>query len=126
MPGKFGGQSVFILVDGYNLASSKVKGLRYKHEAIQEASHGVGDSYEETTAVGVSKVELAQDGAFFDTDLNRIHTAMNSSPPTNPQATVRIVCIGFSGQTAGERFIGFQGDYIEAYEVLGQRGALTK
>src|SRR5262245_47021256 len=104
MAGKYGGQSVLFLVDGYNLIANKLKGLRYKHEAIQERTEGLGDSYEESTPVGLSKIELAQEGAFFDTALNRIHTAMKAAPPTSPQASVRIVCLGFAGQIVGNFF----------------------
>ena len=124
--GKYGGQSVFFLVDGYNLIANKLKALRYKQESILERTDGFGDSWEEHTPTGLSKIELAQEGAFFDTDTNRIHTAMSASVPTSPQAAVRIICLGFAGATVGEMFVGLQGAFSMAYDVLAQLGALTK
>ena len=123
--GKYGSQSISFLVDGYSLIANKLKGLRYKQIAKQERSDGLGDSWEETTPTGMSSAELAQDGAFFDTAGARIHAAMSAAVPTSPQATQRVVCLGFAGQTLGESFVGAQG-YSEAYEVLAQLGLLTK
>lgn len=123
--GKYGSASIFFLVDGYNLISNKLKGLRFKHTEKNERTDGLGDSAEEHTPVGVSMIELAQEGAFFDTALNRIHTAMKDAPPTSPQATARIACLGFAGNTLAEPFVGCQG-YTESYEPVAQLGALTK
>jgi len=126
MAGKFGSASVLFLVDGYNLIANKLKALRWKQEALQEQTHGLGDSWEETTPTGLSRAELEQQGAFFDTTQNRIHTAMRSSVPSDPQASVRIACLGFAGQTVAESFFGYQGVFSVAYEILAMRGELTK
>ena len=125
-PGKFGSASIWFLVDGYNLIANKLKGLRYKHEALQERSDGLGDTWEETSPTGMSRAELAQEGAFFDTTTNRIHTAMSSQAPLSPSATARVVCLGFAGHRHGHPFVGFEGAFSTVYEVLAQNAQLTK
>lgn len=125
-PGKFGSAAVLFLVDGYNLLSNKVKTLRAKDEALTERSDGLGDASEEHTPTGVSKVELEQQGAFFDTTTAYIHAAMAASVPTSPQQAVRVICFGFSGQTIGEPFVGLEGAFSVSYEVLASNGELTK
>jgi hypothetical protein len=126
--GKFGSASVLFLVDGYNLLANKLKGLRYKEEAVQETSHGLGDGAEESTPTGLTKIELAQEGAFFDTTRARVHQMLSRSNgvPTSPQATQRVVCLGFAGQVVGNPFAGLTGAFTSAYEVLAQLGQLTK
>src|SRR3990167_1609060 len=114
-PGKFGSASVFFLVDGYNLIANKLKGLRYKHTAHQERSDGLGDTWEETSPTGMSAVELAQDGAFFDTTTNRIHDAMQDKVPTSPQATTRVICLGMAGQEIGRPVVGVEGGSRTAF-----------
>ena len=126
MAGKFGSASAWLLVDGYDLLAAKIKSLRYTTEALQERSDGLGDNWEEHTPTGLSKVSLAQEGAFFDTATNSSHDALSASVPTTPQATVRVVSFGFAGQTAGEPFVGCLGAFTVEYDVLGQVGELTK
>lgn len=125
-PGKFGSSAVWLLVDGYNLISNKLKSLRAKDEALTERSDGLGDASDEHTPTGVSRVELEQQGAFFDTNTNYIHAAMAGSVPTSPQATSRVVCFGVAGQTVGEPFSGLEGTFSVGYEVLASNGELTK
>lgn len=126
MAGKYGSQSVLFLVDGYNLVTSKLKALRYKHEAMQERTDGLGDAWEESTPIGLSKVELAQDGAFFDTTLNRIHTAMVGLSSQTPASVARVVCAAFAGNTLGNPMTGFEGAFTTQYDVLAEIGKLTK
>lgn len=126
-PGKFGGQSSWLLVDGYNLISGmKIKGLRCKVSQRQEETTGLGDSNPEHTPTGMGSVELAQDGGFFDTNTNASHAALSGSVPTSPQATQRVLCFGFAGHTIGEPFVGVQGAYTQSYNVLADLGNLTK
>jgi hypothetical protein len=124
--GKYGSASVGFLVDGFNLLVNGVQGLRYKLSALTEPTHGLGSSYEEHTPTGMSKVELAQDGAFWDTGTASIHAAMAAKVPTSPQATPRVICLGFAGQTIGEPAVGLQGAFSTSYDVLGQNEKLTK
>ena len=126
--GKYAGASVSFLVDGYNVIANKLKGLRYKDEALQEATHGLGDDAEETTPTGLSKLELAQEGGYFDTTANRVHEMMvrSNAVPTSPQAVPRVAVLGFAGQVTGNAFMGMQGVFTTTYEVLAQLGQLTK
>jgi len=126
MPGKYGGQSALFLVDGYNLLAAKLKSLTFKREALQERSDGLGDSAEAHTPTGMTKITLSQDGGFWDTAIGSIHQAMVNSVPTTPQASVRIVCLGFAGQVLGNLFYGLQGAFSNVYDVLGTVGSLTK
>lgn len=124
---KYGSSSVSFFVDGYNLITTKLKALRYKVSSAMESSHGLGDSWEESTPVGLGKVELAQEGAFFDTTATTGgHVALSGSVPSTPQATQRIACAAFAGQTLGLGFVGVQGAYTQSYDVLSSVGALTK
>lgn len=122
---KFGSASAWFLVDGYRLTASKVKSLLYRNSAANEDSTGIGDTVVEKTPTGMSDVVFEQNGGFFDTSANGAHAAL-SAPETSPQGTPRIVCLGFAGQSIGAPFIGLQGMFQMAYEVLAQVGQLTK
>lgn len=123
---KYGPASILFLVDGYNMLANKVQTLTHKVVALITKSDGLGDTWEEHSPIGVSMAELAQEGAFFDTTALRSHAAFSASVPSSPQASVRIACCGFSGNTAGEAFFGFEGDFTEEYEVVASRGDLQK
>jgi hypothetical protein len=112
-------------VDGYNMLANKIQTLRHKVTALLTKSDGLGDEWEEHSPIGVSMAEVAQEGAFFDTATLRSHAALKDLPGS-PQATVRIVCLGFAGQTKGSPFEGFEGVYNEDYEVVAARGELQK
>jgi len=127
MAGKFGSASVWFLVDGYNVLSAKVKDLAVKVASKMEETTGLGDLWAEHAPVGRSSVTLTQGGAFFDTTAGTgIHVAMSGSVPASPQATERIICLGYAGNTIGATFVGLQGAFSGGYEVLGQNEALTK
>jgi len=127
MAGRYGSQSVWLLVSGYNLIANSLQGLRHKIESINEATHGVGVSWEESTPVGMARVEVAQEGAYFDTQTGYIHDMMAGYPGAlTPQSTARVCCLGFSGMTLGEKFFGSVGDINQDYEVLGKTGALQR
>ena len=126
MAGKYGSAKVWFLVDGYNLITAKLKGLRAKVEALQEPTHGLGDLSEAHGPTGLSRAEVAQDGGFFDTSTNGAHAALAGGLPTSAQATARVVCLGFAGSVIGEGFLGFEGVFQVAYDVIAQLGNLTK
>jgi len=125
MAGKYGSASVFFLVDGYNLITTKLKGLSYKITALHEETTGLGDAVKNSEPTGLTEVELKQDQGFFDTTTNGGHAALKA-PVSDPQAAQRVICAGFAGHTSGEQFVGFQGSYQQEYEVLGEVGNLTK
>lgn len=119
---KYGSSSwSVLLVDGFNLLSAKLKGVTYKIEAKQEDSTGMGDAWEEHLPSGQKVATFSQDGAFFDSDTDGIHDAMEGQ-----QATARVLVCAPFGNTLGAKFIGARGLYGQAYEVLGQVGGLTK
>lgn len=123
--GKFGSASAFILVDGYDLLGSKIKDLRYKDEAMQEKSTGIGDSFESKLPTGIRVLSLTQVGAFFDTATNGAHTAL-VTVASSPQGSRRIITFGFGGTALGDPFTGAEGAYSQSYEVLSKVGDLTK
>jgi len=122
---KYGPASAIFLVDGYDMLANKIQTLRHKVTALQTKSDGLGDEWEEHSPIGVSMAEVVQEGAFFDTNTLRSHAALKDLP-SSPEATTRVVCVGFSGQTKGLAFEGFEGVYQQDYEVLATRGELQK
>jgi hypothetical protein len=124
--GKFGPGSGILLVDGYNVLSNKLTSLSEKASSEMTDTTGLGDTAYETAPVGKVTTEVVQEGAFFDTTANYSHAAFSGSVPTSPQATARIMCLGFAGQTTAYPFVGIEGAYSDAYEVLAELGSLQK
>ena len=126
---KFGSSSILLLVDGYDMSVNKLQGLNYKIQSITEPTHGIGDSWEENTPVGLSRAELTQEGAFFDSSTSGgfLHV-LNSTTigGQSPSSTGKVVCIGVAGNTTGKPFVGFKGELVQDYEVLGSVGKLTR
>ena len=125
MPGKFGSPSQFLLVDGYNLQGTGIKSVPYKIRALNEDTTGIGDAALARTPTGVVELTVSQAGAFFDTTTNGGHAALKDVA-TSVQATARVLSLGFAGNTVGETFVGAEGAYTQAYEVLGVVRQLTK
>ncbi len=123
---KYGSASALMLVDGYNLLSNKVQGLSYKITALTEPTHGMGDSWEETTPVGICRGEFKQEGAFFFSDDTYLFDAFSTTVAASPSETVRVVSMGLAGNTSGQQCVGFEGAYTNAFEVIGQTGKLTR
>ena len=124
--GKFGPASGQVKVDGYNMLSNKITGLREKASSQLVETTGIGDTFEEQAPTGLTTVEVVQEGAFFDTTANYSHAAFSGSVPTSPQATTRIMCSGFAGQTTGYPMVGYQGNYTQDYEVVATLGDLQR
>jgi len=124
--GKFGPASGILLVDGYNILSNKVTGLTEKATSELTDTTGLGDTAYETAPVGMTTMEVTQDGAFFDTTALYSHAAFSASVPTTPQTAARIMCVGFAGQTTGYPFTGCEGTYSDSYEVVAELGNLQK
>lgn len=122
MAGKFSAASVWgPLVDGYNLQPAKAKNLSVKITSLTEKSTGLGDSWEESAPVGVTRGELTVSGGFFDTQTNGAHTALVGVPTTS-----RVVCFGTSGSTLGESFYAAEAAFESSYDVQATLGELTK
>lgn len=124
--GKYGAQSAWLLVNGYNLIPSKLKNLAYKVMSKMEETTGLGDSWQEFTPVGLGSVSFTAKGGFFDTTATTGAHAALKDPQSSPQATAKTVCLGFAGNTAGEDFIGFQGALEVSYGVMASVGSLSK
>jgi hypothetical protein len=119
---KYGSGSFSILLsDGYNLLGAKVQNFSSKTESITEPSHGLGDTNQSNSPVGMKKATLNQDGAFFDDLANGMHAAMKASTGVS-----RILCYAVAGNVIGQPFTGCQGEYASTYEVLVQSEKLTK
>lgn len=126
---KYGSARAWLFVDGYDMSVNKLQGLSYKLTSITEPTHGIGDSWEEHTPVGLSRAELSQEGAFFNSSTSGgfLHVLNSTSiGGQGPSSTPKIVCLGVAGLTAGQAFVGFEGEYQQDYEVLAQTGKLTR
>jgi hypothetical protein len=121
MAGKFGSPSALFLVSGYNLLTNKLQELRHKVVIETEETTGLGDSWREHTPTGVSRAELAQAGAFFDTSTAGIHAMLAANT-----GTTRVVTLAFGGDTTGSPFVGFEAPFATEYEPLADNGKLTK
>jgi hypothetical protein len=128
---KYGSGSVWFLIDGFDMIVNKLQSLRCKFSAITEPTHGLGDTWEAHTPTGISRAELAQEGAFFDDTANYMHYLQTSSggTPVGSQTAAtspKVVCLGVAGNTTGQDFIGIKGEFQTEYEVLSQGGKLTR
>jgi hypothetical protein len=120
---KYGSSSfAFFLANGYDLMASKLQGLTWKKEPITEMAHGLGDTAELPTPVGVSKYTLTQSGGFFDSAANGAHGLLAAGAT----AASRVVCFAVAGNSVGAPFVGCLGALTVGYEVIPQDGALTK
>src|SRR5437667_3080109 len=119
---KYGSSSsAVLLVDGYNLIGSKVKGFTHKVEALTEPGMGLGDSWEALVPTGMQRATITQAEAFFDDTTARIHDAFKA-----PSTTARLVAFAYGGNTIGAPFLGLEGSYAQDYGILATVGGLTK
>lgn len=107
-------------IDGFDLIPAKLQAATYKVGALQEATHGLGDRWEETTPTGLRRVTITQSGAYFDTTQNGMHEAFKDTPLT-PRTLVLAPTDG-----AGGPLIVAAGTLTASYEVLDKLGALTR
>ncbi len=123
MAGKVSSASfAVLLIDGYNLLGAKVQSVTHKIAALAEKTTGLGDLWDLFTPTGLATATLTQAGAFFDDSTNAIHTAFTAVA----QTVNRIVVFAFAGNSFGAEFVGFQGAYTQAYDVVATVGKLTK
>ena len=120
---KYGsGSFSFLLASGYDLMASKLQGMSWKKEAKTEMVHGLGDTAEVPSGIGIDKYTLSQSGAFFDDDTAGAHGLLAAGAT----AASRVVCFAVAGNSVGAPFVGCLGALTVAYEVIPQNGALTK
>lgn len=111
-----------LLIDGYSLLSSNVQTFRWKIKTALQRTDGLGDLWDEYSPTGKRSAEVAQDGAFFDTNANRIHDAFK----TAPVSTTRLMGFAPAGNLIGALFVGVQGIASILYEVIAQGSGLVK
>lgn len=118
---KYGSSSVTVfLVGGYDFIANKLQGLGWKEEPVTTMTHGLGDTSEIVTPVGVKKYTLTQNGAFFDDTANTMHDRLKTGG-----ATSRVVCFTVAGNSVAAPFVGCLGALHVTYEVLAQNENLT-
>lgn len=110
----------FFLVGGYSLLGNTTELNGPNPEALFERSDTLGDSWEESTPVGVQKADFNAKG-FYDDAAAAINEAV-----VGLQNVSRVTCIGHEGNTVGKHFIGAEGAYAGKYHRIIQRGALHK
>jgi hypothetical protein len=123
---KYGSASALILVDGYKLTALKPKSLTFDVESVTERTDGLGDACEEVLPVGQKRATLEIGGGFFDTATASSHAAFSTSLPATVQATPRVACFGFEGQTKGARCVCAAGAYTTKYAPAAALETLTK
>jgi hypothetical protein len=117
-------QFAAFLIDGYSLLAAKITGgVTHTIKSILEKSTGLGDAWDAMLPTGLQQATIVQSGAFFDDSVNGMHLALGQA---GQQATSRLVMAAFAGNTFGAEFVGIQGTYGMAYDVLGAVGLLTK
>jgi hypothetical protein len=123
---KHGRKDVWILLDGFDLSVAKPKGLSMKIMNPTEEASGIGDEWDGQKPIGDRGVEIAMQGAFFDTATGSLHEAIEASLPASAQDPERIATLGFAGQVIGREFHGFEGTYSHEYEPVGELRAFVK
>jgi hypothetical protein len=106
------------LVDGYDLLPAKVQSFTEKIEAVQERADGLGDPREAMAPTGLTKLSIAQTGAFFDDRAHGMHALFSTLPPI-----ARTVMYSFTG---GKTVSTASGVFVESYAVVAQQGRLTR
>lgn len=110
------------MVSGVDLLSVKPKAIADKVvNALQNDTHGLGDEWSEHSATGMLRGELSQQGGFFTTAANEFHQQFKAV--TN---LVRTVVYAPLGNTIGQMFVGWEGNYVGFYEVISNVGKLVE
>lgn len=117
---KYGSSNAgFFLVGGYSLLGETTR-LKDRAAAELEPTHSLGDSWEESSAVGLRRVELESDG-FYDDDASKINAALAGREDVN-----QVVCWNYTGNAIGKKFNGAAGAFGGTFERLSSLGTLHK
>jgi hypothetical protein len=116
---RYGSDDAFILVDGYNLSGLTTTGTA-EIEAITEATHGLGDSWEEQSYVGLKRAMLTQEG-FYDDAALQSNVALVGS-----EGLSRLALFGLEGNVIGEKAIAYMGALESKTVRIATRGELHK
>lgn len=127
MAGKYGSASITISLDdapGGSLRAITGHVLTLggvKVTSAMQLSHAFGDSAEETTPSGITKVDPLTLGGFWDTTPTTGPHAVVGTPDTDPNGATRSLVIVFGdGKTFSAE------TRLVSYAVLGKNGALTE
>lgn len=114
---KFGSPHVpYILVDGYDVKGDITEVSDIGIESILEQTHTMGDSWEESTAVGLRKATFSQSG-FYDDSAGHLDALTATLTDTQ-----RTVVVGLSPTKS----VGMQGAFGAKYSRMVDRGKLHK
>lgn len=117
---KYGPASAFLLVGGKNLSGDTYT-LSESVEQINEETHGLGDSWEETLPVGIARVLLEASGGPYDD-----RTAGNIEALQGNHGVQQLVSFGMSGYAVGAEVVVLDGALETIFKRIADRGALTK
>lgn len=127
MAGKYGSASITVSYDdapGGSLQAVTNHVLTLggvKITSAMQLSHAFGDSAEESTPSGITKVDPLTLGGFWDTTPTTGPHAVFGTPDTNPNGSTRTLTIVFGdGKTFSVE------TRLVSYAVLGKNGALTE
>ena len=127
MAGKYGSQSITVTYDdspggsGVAVTNHVLTMSGVKIVSAMQLSHAFGDSAEETTPSGMTKVEPLTLTGFWDTTATTGPHVVFLTPDDGPQVATRTLVIVFGDSktfTAETRLV--------SYSVLGKVGALTE
>lgn len=127
MAGKYGSQSLVVSVDdsaGGSLTAVTNHILSMSGVKITSAmqlSHAFGDSAEETTPSGMTKVDPITLTGFWDTTASTGPHVVFLTPDDSPQDSTRSLRIVFGDSKQFD-----VETRLVSYEVLGKNGALTE
>lgn len=119
---KYGSAQVgFLLVGGFSLLASDVFDLSGPvDEAVMDESTALGDGWTEHLPSGLRKLTLRQNGLFDD-----VAAGVNAAFTGNQQLE-RVVCITYTGNAIGNRFIGLKGAFGATVSRVAARGQLHR
>lgn len=127
MAGKYGSQSITVSYDdgpGGSLQAVTNHVLTMsgvKITSAQQLSHAFGDSAEETTPSGMTKIDPITMTGFWDTTPSTGPHAVFGTPDDSPQDATRTLVLVFGD---GKTFT--VETRLVSYEVIGKNGALTE
>jgi hypothetical protein len=120
-PGKHGPSEVFIYLDGYDLTPEQYTDAFIEEEAETAEVSGLGTAFRQHAPTGMARCAIELNGAVWRSDADRIHdrysTGLMTSDGATPQATPKLVTVGFAGSTIGAECEGFEGVHQVSYRV---------
>lgn len=116
----YGPASAYLLVGGRNLSGDTFN-LDETIEQVLEEMHGLGDSWEEHTPVGLARTTLEATGGLYDD-----RTAGNVEALQAKGETLQVVDYGFMGMTLGASCVVLNGSYAAVWKRMAARDGLVK